>query len=73
MKSPIILPRRALKKAEVCQRLNISAPTFDLLVSEGRLRALYVTPSSLRVLPEDLQAFIDAAATIPSKAAFATV
>jgi predicted site-specific integrase-resolvase len=70
---PTVLPRRALKKAAVCQRLDVSSPIFDRLVREGRLRVFYVTPSSVRVLPEDLEEFINASANIPPKQAFAVV
>ena len=70
---PHSLPKRALTKGQAAITLGVSEPTLVKLVREKRLRAFWVTETSLRILPEDLQAFIDSNATIPAKPLFAAV
>jgi excisionase family DNA binding protein len=63
MKPLVCLPKRALRKKEAALILGVSEPTLDKIIAAGRLRAFRPTDSSVRVLPEDLQNFIDSCAT----------
>jgi excisionase family DNA binding protein len=66
MKPLVSLPRPALRKAQVARILGVCEPIVYRLIREGRLRAFRPTPSSIRILPSDLEDFIAAHATIPS-------
>jgi excisionase family DNA binding protein len=67
------LPRRALKKREAAIILGVSEPTIDKIIREGKLRAFRPTETSLRIMPDDLEAFIAENATIPAKPLLAAV
>jgi excisionase family DNA binding protein len=73
MKRPALLPKRALRKSEVAWVLGISEPTIKKLVDEGRLRAVRLSETTLRFLPDDLEAFIRAHETTPKKDPFLTI
>jgi excisionase family DNA binding protein len=62
-----VVPRAPLSKAEVAERLGISEPTVQKLINTGRLRAIRISETCVRVLHEDLEAFLTANATIPRK------
>ena len=70
VKQPVCLPKRALTKSQAAITLGVSEPTVVKLVREKRLRAFWVTETSLRFLPEDLDRFIAENATIPAKEAY---
>jgi excisionase family DNA binding protein len=61
------LPRAALRKTQAARRLGVCDPIVDRLIREKRLRAFRPTPDCVRILPEDLEAYIEATATIPAK------
>mgnify|MGYP002078601524 FL=1 len=47
-----------LRLSEVADRLQVSRSTVRRIVKEGRLRTVRVSPRSVRVRPQDLEAFI---------------
>lgn len=51
-------PGRLLKTREVAARLAVSPATVGRLVKQGRLAVVRVGARSLRVRPQDLEAFI---------------
>jgi hypothetical protein len=67
MKVPVSLPRPALRKSQAARILGLCDPLVDQLIQEKRLRAFYPTPYTVRILPADLEAFIESCATIPAK------
>jgi excisionase family DNA binding protein len=67
VKHPHCLPKRALTKGQAAITLGVSEPTLVKLVREKRLRAVWVTETSLRILPEDLDTFIAENATCPAR------
>jgi excisionase family DNA binding protein len=58
-----VLPRPAFKKREAARILNVSEVTLDKIIRDEGLRAFRPTPTSVRILPDDLQEFINAHAT----------
>lgn len=47
-----------LRLSEVAAQLQVSRSTVGRIVKEGRLRTVRVSPRSVRVRPQDLEAFI---------------
>jgi len=47
-----------LRLSEVAAQLQVSRSTVGRIVKEGRLQTVRVSPRSVRVRPQDLEAFI---------------
>jgi len=62
-----VLPRRPYSKAEAAERLGVSDPTVQKLINSGRLRAIRISETCVRILHEDLETFLNANATVPRK------
>jgi excisionase family DNA binding protein len=73
MKAPVSLPRPALRKSQAARILGVCEPIVDRLIRDGHLRAFRPTPDCVRILPGDLEAFIEAKATIPAKETYHVV
>jgi excisionase family DNA binding protein len=73
MKRLASLPRAALRKSQAAIILGISVPTVERLIVEKKLRAFRPTPTSIRILQADLEAFIRENQTAPPKEMYATV
>ena len=67
MKQPYVLPRPALTKAEVARLLGLTENTINQYIRKGRLRAVKLSPTTVRVLFQDLEDFLANNATIPPK------
>jgi excisionase family DNA binding protein len=65
MKQLASLPRAALRKSEAARILGISVPLLNQLIAQKRLRAFQPTPTCVRILWTDLEAFIAQTATAP--------
>ena len=62
-----VIPKPPLSKAEVAERLGISQPSVQRLIDNGKLRAIRISKTTLRVLWEDFESFLVANATTPRK------
>jgi excisionase family DNA binding protein len=73
MKRLAPLPRAALRKSQAAIILGISVPTVERLIVEKKLRAFRPTPTSIRILQADLEAFIRENQTAPLKETYVVV
>jgi excisionase family DNA binding protein len=62
-----IVPKPPLSKAQVAEHLGISQPSVQKLIDTGKLRAIRISKTTLRVLWEDFEAFLATNATTPRK------
>jgi excisionase family DNA binding protein len=58
-----VVPHPPLTKAEVADRLGVSDPTVQKLIKSGRLRAIRISETSIRVLWQDFEDFLAVNAT----------